>query len=194
MGWGLDHVDVVEDERDIVPVLGNVVDEGRQNCLDPRRAGRFEQREGICANPRPDPSTAAITYAQKSPGSLSPGSSEIHPAGVSLPGVAASHSASRVVLPNPAGAVTRVSLRSAPCRNWAISRGRETRPGPPFGHVQLGGEKCQSGNRLIWHATHGRIMLQGRAPRPAAPTSIRSCSHNMRTYLANPAKNRQAPI
>ena len=61
--------------------------------------------------------SAAITYVQKDAGSLSPWSSDSHAADLSFACAArpaASHSASCVVLPKPAGADTSVNFDVLP--------------------------------------------------------------------------------
>ena len=73
--------------------------------------------------------SAAITYAQNDAGSLSRPSSDSHavsrsPAGPAGP--AASHPASSVVLPKPAGAETSVSFDAVPWSSRSLSRGRGT--------------------------------------------------------------------
>ena len=72
--------------------------------------------------------SAAITYGQKDAARLSLGSSESHAARRSCKGVAASHSATSVVLPKPAGAETRVSFDSPLRLRRSLSLGRVTRP------------------------------------------------------------------
>src|SRR5437016_2776323 len=76
---------------------------------------------------------AVTTYVQNDAGSLSEPSSETHATERSSPDDSPSQSARRVVLPNPAGADTSVSLDSAPRRSSSSSRGRVTRPRRTFG-------------------------------------------------------------
>ena len=59
---------------------------------------------------------------------LSLGSSESQAGDGASSAMVANHSASNVVLPKPAGAETRVSLRSDPRLNRSLSLGRATWP------------------------------------------------------------------
>src|ERR1017187_6716555 len=81
--------------------------------------------------------SAVTTHVQNDAGSLSEESSESHATERSSPGASASHSARSVVLPNPAGADTSVSLDSAPRRRRTRSLGRVTRPRRSFGTYSL---------------------------------------------------------
>ena len=72
--------------------------------------------------------SAATRYVQNNAGSLSRWSSESHATDRPSAGAAASHSASSVVLPNPAGADTSVSADSAPRLRRSLSLGRATEP------------------------------------------------------------------
>src|SRR5690348_12598247 len=71
--------------------------------------------------------SAATRYVQNNAGSLSRGSSDSHATDRPPAAATASHSASSVVLPNPAGADTRVSADSAPRLRRSLSLGRTTR-------------------------------------------------------------------
>src|SRR6201999_4158790 len=66
-------------------------------------------------------------YAQNNAGSLSRWSSESHATDRPAAAATVSHSASSVVLPNPAGADTRVSADSAPRLRRSLSLERATR-------------------------------------------------------------------
>src|SRR5207253_5801985 len=66
---------------------------------------------------------AAMRYIRKRVGSLSPSSSDSQATCRSQP---ATHSLRSVVLPKPAGAESRVSLRCRPSFSRAIRRGRRT--------------------------------------------------------------------
>jgi len=70
--------------------------------------------------------SAVIRYVQNDPDWLSAWSRESHAADRSPAGAAASHSASSVVLPKPAGAETSVSFDSAPRLKRSLSLGRPT--------------------------------------------------------------------
>src|SRR6266487_1785849 len=72
--------------------------------------------------------SALTRYVQNNAGSLSRWSSESHATDRPSAGAAASHCASSVVLPNPAGADTSVSADSAPRLRRSLSLGRATRP------------------------------------------------------------------
>ena len=75
--------------------------------------------------------SAATTLAQKDAGWLSPRSSDSHAADRSLAGAtdpAASHSASNVVLPKPAGAETSSNFDAVARSRRSLSRGSGTRP------------------------------------------------------------------
>ena len=85
--------------------------------------------------------SAATRYVQNNAGSLSRRSSESHATDRPSAGAAASHSASSVVLPNPAGADTSVSAESAPRLRRSLSLGRATRTSSPPGDVELGLEQ-----------------------------------------------------
>ena len=85
--------------------------------------------------------SAATRYVQNNAGSLSRWSSESHATDRPSAGAAASHSASSVVLPNPAGADTSVSADSAPRLRRSLSLGRATRTASPPGDVELGLEQ-----------------------------------------------------
>src|ERR671915_848874 len=65
----------------------------------------------------------------KRTGSLSPSSSETQATYPSLPARSLNHSTSKVVLPKPAGAEIKVSLRPGSRSRVAVSRGRATRFG-----------------------------------------------------------------
>ena len=85
------------------------------------------------------PWSAVTTYVQNDDGLVVRGVERQPRYGTARPSAAsASHSASSVVLPNPAGADTSVSLASAPRRR----RSSESRPGhqtaSQLGDVQLG--------------------------------------------------------
>src|SRR5437868_15476215 len=66
---------------------------------------------------------AAARYVRKSVGSFSPASSDSQATCRSHP---ATHALTSVVLPKPAGAAMRVSLRCRPSFSRAIRRGRRT--------------------------------------------------------------------
>ena len=82
-------------------------------------------------------SSAETTHAQNIEGSLSDGSSEIHATPVPSSEVSSNHSASNVVLPNPAGADTSTNRTSASTRSLSRSLGRATRPRRRFGTYNL---------------------------------------------------------
>ena len=125
----VDDVVVVEHQHDVVRDRAELVEQRGEDRLDRRRLGRLQQRERAGADPGHAPSaSAAITYVQNDAGSLSPWSSESHAADRRPAGAAASHSASSVVLPKPAGAETSVSLDSAPRPRRSLRRGRGTTP------------------------------------------------------------------
>src|SRR5690349_4398860 len=71
--------------------------------------------------------SAATRYVQNNAGSLSRWSSESHATDRPSAAATASHSASSVVLPNPAGADTRVSADSAPRLRRSLRLRRATR-------------------------------------------------------------------
>jgi len=137
----------------------------------------------------PTPGTAVwiavTTYVQKDDGSLSEGSSESHATERSSPSVSPSHSARSVVLPNPAGADTSVSLDSSPRRKRSVSLGRVTRPRRSFGTYSLvaiigramrfptpkcttASEVCAAANASARH-TRGQGIARGPRAVPASP-------------------------
>src|ERR1700737_174052 len=91
--------------------------------------------------PAPTPGAAVVSaatrYVQNNAGSLSRWSSESHATDRPSAGAAASHCASSVVLPNPAGADTSVSADSAPRLRRSLSLGRATRPRRDLGTWSL---------------------------------------------------------
>ena len=110
-------------------MCAELVEQRREDRFDRRRLRRLQERTARSRRPRVPPlCSAAIRYVQKVAGSLSLWSSESHAASRSSAGAAASHSASSVVLPNPAGAETSVNFASAPRFRRSLSRGRGTRP------------------------------------------------------------------
>lgn len=123
-----DHVVVVQDQQGlaVAGLGGQLVDQRRDQALERRRRGRAEQRATRSPIPGRARSSAATAWRQNRAGSLSPASSDSHPAG--RPPRRA-QSASRTVLPYPAGAQTSTSPRARPPSNRAVSRGRGTRSG-----------------------------------------------------------------
>ena len=85
--------------------------------------------------------SAATTYIQNHTGSLSEGSSDSQPNRWSSPPAPRAHCASNVVLPQPAGALSRVSLRQQPRRQCVEQGGPVNELGPDGRDVQLGGEQ-----------------------------------------------------
>src|SRR6185437_216889 len=79
-------------------------------------------------------SSAATAWCQNRAGSLSPASSDSHATGRSP---RRAQSASRTVLPYPAGALARISPRARPSSSRAVSRGRSTWPGRGPGMCSL---------------------------------------------------------
>ncbi|MDQ3694150.1 MAG: hypothetical protein M3464_11035 [Chloroflexota bacterium] len=47
---GIDHMEVVEDERHVGPARGELVDQGRHDRLDRWGVGRMQQGEGVPAD------------------------------------------------------------------------------------------------------------------------------------------------
>src|SRR5438876_6256434 len=78
----------------------------------------------------------SITYPQKRTGSLSARSSPSH-AKPRVSRGSAAHSASRVVFPHPAGALTRVNRRGPSATRRSTSAGRDTRLRAPAGGLSL---------------------------------------------------------
>ena len=79
-------------------------------------------------------SSAATAWRQNRAGSLSPASSDSHATGCPP---RRAQSASRTVLPYPAGAAARMSPRARPSSSRAVSRGRSTWPGRDAGMCSL---------------------------------------------------------
>ena len=129
---GVDQVVVVEHQHDVAAGRAEVVEQRREHHLDRGRLRRGQQLQLVRRRPRAPPSAAPRPgSSRRSPGSLSPESSANHAAGPSPADadVPASHSASNLDLPKPAGAETRVSFDAAPRSSCSFSRGRGTRPG-----------------------------------------------------------------
>ena len=111
----LDDVVVVEHQHDVVRDGVEVVEQGGEDRLDRRRLGRLQERERVVADPgrgrlergddvRPEHRRIVVALVERQPRR-----------GASIAGGGrASHSASSVVFPNPAGADTSVSAASTP--------------------------------------------------------------------------------
>ena len=119
--FGINHVVVVQDEDEIVRDGGDFIEQGRQNRFGWRWLRRLEQHP-----------TPLLQYSAQSSAKQRRGRSEsvwgryplrpatARPTGRSQP---ATHSLTSVVLPKPAGAEMRVSLRCRPSFSRSIRRG-----------------------------------------------------------------------
>ena len=97
-----------------------------RSCTDP---GRRRLQRGDQVGP------------ERPPGRRRAGRARATPRTAPSAGASASHSVSSVVLPNPAGADTRVSADSAPRLRRSLSLGRGTRAASQPGDVELGLEQ-----------------------------------------------------
>ena len=140
------------------------------------------------------PWSAVTTYVQNDAGSLSAGSSESHATERSPSGVSPSQSARSVVLPNPAGADTSVSLASAPRRRCASEPGAGHQTASQLRDVQLG---CDQRTRheipIPRGTTVSEVVPRLTVTRPEPTTTMRI--DRMRTRkptrrLACPARRR----
>ena len=124
----VDDVVVVEHQHDVVRDGAEVVEQSGEDRFD-RRLGRLQERERASHRPRAPPSAARRPGRSRTTRDrCRAGRARATPRTVHRPAAAASHSASSVVLPNPAGADTSVSADSAPRLRRSLSRGRGTRP------------------------------------------------------------------
>ena len=124
---GVDQVVVVQDQGEFPLDPGDFVDQVGQHQVRRRGFLGLKPTEDALAEVRHDRLQGTDQYARKRPGSPSPSSNDSQAMGRSD---ATAHSLTRVVLPKPAGAETRVSLRgklefrrSVRRRRWT-SRGR----------------------------------------------------------------------
>ena len=137
-----DHVIVIQDQQRLVssgwPATSLI--RAVTSASNDGGAGGPEQRaDPLSRSPAAARSSAATACRQNRAGSLSPASSDSQATGCRP---RRTHSASRTVLPYPAG---RADQDKAPIRrpssSRCASRGRGTRSGPQPGHVQLGGQQ-----------------------------------------------------
>jgi hypothetical protein len=127
-GFRADQVVVVQDHRDLSFDAGQLVDEGAHHRLDGRKLRRTQRGQ--------DPLTDVPLDGPKRAGSLSDSSRETQTTDRPPGARASNHSASKVVLPKPAGAETRVRVRSSRAR-ISRKRGRATKYGRVLGARSL---------------------------------------------------------
>ena len=109
---------------------------------------------------------AAIKYKRKRTGSSSLSSSETQATGSSLRWL---QSASKVVLPKPAGAETTVKSRLVPSSSRSCRRERGTAFGTITGHVELGPEYLPVHERRFCHrGNYTRRPAKSCVPMPNA--------------------------
>ena len=123
-----DHVVIIEDQQGLV--RGQPVDQRRDQALERRRRGRAEQRGHPFTGPGAGPVQRGHGVAPEPGRVVIPASSDSHATGNLLRRV---QSASRTVLPYPAGAQVRMTPRARPSSSRAVSRGRGTSSGPGAG-------------------------------------------------------------
>ena len=120
---GVNNVVVVKDKHEIIWDGGDFIEQSRQNGFGWRRLRGLEHTQHAFANMSAQSSVkqrrgksesgeVVISFVQRQPG---------HGALA-----AGDHSLTSVVLPKPAGAEMRVSLRCRPAFNRSIRRGRRT--------------------------------------------------------------------
>ena len=167
-GCGVDQVVVVEHQQRLVRVRlgGQFVDQRGHQSLVRRRRGRPEQRAHPFGEPRPHWSSAATAWRQNRAGSLSPASSDSHATGCRP---RRAQSASRTVLPYPAGAQTSISPRARPSSRRSANRGRGTRSGRGLGTCSLVASRTSRSVGLPVGPRNGSAMV------PADRRLQRSC-------------------
>ena len=166
---GLRAVVVVEDEHQVVVATGQRVEQPRHRDVAdpagpcPHRGHRGTGDAGLHAGQRrrdvaPEPLRLAVPGVERHPG---------EPAGRSV----CAHSASSVVLPNPAGAETSVRLRPPPARRVSSNPGRRTEP----------------------RGRRGGTSLARTTPRSDVGRSRRACSEPMSCVTNSPQGRLIAP-
>ncbi len=124
--FGIKHVVVVKDEDEIVRDGGDFIEQGCQNRFDGRRLRGLEHSQYPFSNIRRQSSAKPRRGKSESVWGRYP----LRPVTARQPVVSqpATHSLTSVVLPKPAGAEIRVSLRPAerPSFSRSIRRGRRT--------------------------------------------------------------------
>ena len=138
----VDGVVVVEHQHDVVRQRIELVEQGGQRR--PRSRAPVTRGGTACARRHraPRPAERRSGGSRTATGSLSPGSSESQAVDRSRSaGVAASHSATSVDFPKPAGAETRVSLDRVPRSQSLGQRGSSHQAAAPPGRVELGVEQ-----------------------------------------------------
>ena len=136
---GVDQVVVVQYQHHLAlaGLGGQVVDQGRHQLLQGRRRRRAEQRRLPLGDLRAPGPARRSACRQNRAGSLSPASSDSQATG-RRPRRA--QSASRAVLPNPAGAHTSISPRASPASSAPPGADGAQNPAAA-GQVQLGGQQ-----------------------------------------------------
>ena len=133
---------VVEDQQQVVSrrLIGQLVDHGPSPAArtTPAPAGRAAgppaRRSPAAPGPAratsmaPEPRRVIVARVQRQPRKPATGHRR-------------AQSASTAVLPNPAGALTRMSCRASPSPSASTSRGRGTNPGCGPGTCKLGGQQ-----------------------------------------------------
>ena len=127
----VDDVVVVEHQHDLASDGAQLVEQDGQHRFDRRRLGRLQAGQRARADAGrhrlqrgdqvgPEGHGIVVGLVEREP--------RDQPFTGGVAGPAASHSASSVVLPKPAGAETSVSFDAAPRSSRSLSRGRGTRP------------------------------------------------------------------